>query len=332
MASPPSSPPPPQSYSLSPNPESIPTSSKSTSTPKKSAAFPWSHDETLALIQAYQEKWYSLKKGQLKSFQWEELSVTVAARCGFDEPTRTSTQCRHKIEKLRKRYRSELQKPNPNSWPYFELMDHMRRGPMPLSACPISAFKSNSYNNSNNVNHSYGGSYSGSVDYCFNNNNNQSDVGGSDDSDEEWNAAAAKKNKSKSINNIVHRDGKRVAVEQDFNGESNRVVRGLRNVTNGKRKQYCDDVDDDVDEELQVEEQVEEGDGGMKLAEGIRGVAEKFMEMENRKIEMMRKTGIHWMEMEKKRIAMILEGQKKILNLIGSAFGANKKSKMAHES
>ncbi|KAI3461862.1 hypothetical protein Pfo_018525 [Paulownia fortunei] len=235
-------------------------------------------------------------------------------------------------------------------------MDQMERGPMPLSARPIAVFKSspnnanNNSNKSNDVNHSYGSFYSGSVDY-YNNNNNRSDGSGSDGSDEDWNAGygveAAKKNKSKSINNIVRGDGKsgfrtakRVATERGFSGGSDRVVRVLRNVVNGKQKQYYgeddsddDEDDDDVEEEkMQVEEEGEEGCGGRELAAEIRGFAERFMRMENKKIEMMRETETYWMEMEKKRMEMILEAQRKIINSIGSAFGAHKKVKMAQET
>ncbi|XP_077213941.1 trihelix transcription factor ENAP1-like [Tasmannia lanceolata] len=96
---------------------------------------PWSHLETIHLIQTYQEKWYSLNRGQLKASQWEEVSTSVASRCGFDSPSKTATQCRHKIEKLRKRYRAEKQRPSSSSksvspWPFFEHMDLMER---PLS-------------------------------------------------------------------------------------------------------------------------------------------------------------------------------------------------------
>ncbi|KAB1199478.1 hypothetical protein CJ030_MR0G022771 [Morella rubra] len=115
-----------------------------TATFKKPQPLPWTHEETVHLIQAYQEKWYALKRGQLKSSQWEEVAVTVAARCGYDhtEPSsKSALQCRHKMEKLRQRYRSEKQRGSPpsSSWPYFHLMDSLDRGPLPpISARPIS--------------------------------------------------------------------------------------------------------------------------------------------------------------------------------------------------
>ncbi|CAH1431915.1 unnamed protein product [Lactuca virosa] len=106
------------------------------SSPIKQQILPWTHQETANLIQAYQEKWYSLKKGPLKASQWEEVAITVAARCGYDEPTKTAKQCRHKIEKLRKRYRSERGKPRSKAtaWNFFKLMDNLEKGPLPISS------------------------------------------------------------------------------------------------------------------------------------------------------------------------------------------------------
>ncbi|XP_072978683.1 uncharacterized protein [Typha angustifolia] len=97
---------------------------------------PWSHLETVRLIDSYEERWYSLKRGQLKAQQWEEVAAEVAARCGFDSPSKTGTQCRHKIEKLRKRYRAERIRPVRSIWPYFDRMDRMERGPLPISVRP----------------------------------------------------------------------------------------------------------------------------------------------------------------------------------------------------
>ncbi|KAL2470668.1 Homeodomain-like superfamily protein [Abeliophyllum distichum] len=330
-----------------PGPESV--LALPTSPPKKTPPLPWTHQETVNLIQAYQEKWYSLKKGQLKASQWEEVAVTVAARCGFDEPSKTSTQCRHKIEKLRKRYRAERLKPYPNLWQYFELMDQMERGPLPLNARPVAVVKSpntinNNSNNGNNHNDNYSSMFSGAADYDYNN---------SDDSDEEWNASyglEAKKNKSKSINNLVRgevgvksgvKNGSKVAMERSFNDGSDRVLRVLRNPMNGKRTRYYEDSDDDNDndeeeERMQVKEEQEErgngeGGGGRELAGEIRGFVEKFMKMENKKIEMMRETQRYRMEIEKKRMDMILEAQRKIIDTIGRAFGAHKKANIGQE-
>lgn len=85
----------------------------------------WSHEETLALIAAYADKWHSLGRGNLRASHWDDVSSSVARDC--PSSSKTSVQCRHKIEKLRKRYRSE--KPRSlSSWLYFPKMDAMECG------------------------------------------------------------------------------------------------------------------------------------------------------------------------------------------------------------
>lgn len=88
----------------------------------------WSHDETLALIDAYGDKWHSLGRGNLRASHWDDVAAAVARECPSSSTVpKTSVQCRHKIEKLRKRYRSEKQR-SLSSWLYFRKMDAMERG------------------------------------------------------------------------------------------------------------------------------------------------------------------------------------------------------------
>ncbi|CAO2188642.1 unnamed protein product [Urochloa humidicola] len=100
---------------------------------KKSApAQPWSDQETLHLIDAYDERWTALGRGQLKAQQWEEVAADTAARCaatpGVAVQRKTGTQCRHKLEKLRKRYRTEAARPVTSLWTFFRRMDQLERG------------------------------------------------------------------------------------------------------------------------------------------------------------------------------------------------------------
>ncbi|KAI5057995.1 hypothetical protein GOP47_0028010 [Adiantum capillus-veneris] len=93
----------------------------------------WTELETVHLISAYQEKWYLLKRGQLKARHWEEVANNVFLRGGSSKPSKSSVQCRHKVEKLRKKYREEKQLeeqrgPGSSSWPFFDYMDAMERG------------------------------------------------------------------------------------------------------------------------------------------------------------------------------------------------------------
>uniref|UniRef100_A0A1D1XM83 Uncharacterized protein At4g22160 n=1 Tax=Anthurium amnicola TaxID=1678845 RepID=A0A1D1XM83_9ARAE len=94
----------------------------------------WTHEETEALIQSYRHKWYALRRGNLRASHWEEVAEAVARRCrhvhtitGVNSP-KTPVQCRHKMEKLRKRYRSEKKRPHRTSWVHFREMDAMEMG------------------------------------------------------------------------------------------------------------------------------------------------------------------------------------------------------------
>ncbi|KAI3918606.1 hypothetical protein MKX01_041926 [Papaver californicum] len=97
----------------------------------------WTHEETSALIESYHEKWYLLRRGNLRASHWEEVADAVTRRCNLVVPSKTSVQCRHKVEKLRKRYRTEVQKslmtpPHhrfSSSWVFFKRMDFMEKGP-----------------------------------------------------------------------------------------------------------------------------------------------------------------------------------------------------------
>ncbi|KAJ4728478.1 Trihelix transcription factor [Melia azedarach] len=191
---------------------------------KKTQPNPWTHEETVNLIQAYQDRWYSLKRGNLKASQWEEVAVIVALRCSYDDHSNPSaksgSQCRHKIKKLRKRYRSEKERGATSvsaaAWPYFDLMDCLERGPLPISALPL-------------------------TDYHYH-------------------------------------------------------------------------------EQEEEEEEEEEEVVGVRLAAEMRKFAERLERIEKRKIEMIRESGRWRMEMESKRIQMIVDSQRKIVDIISTIF------------
>ncbi|XWS49653.1 hypothetical protein CRYUN_Cryun12cG0021700 [Craigia yunnanensis] len=110
------SPPPPQSFSA--------TGTRRVPTPC------WSKEETLALISAYKEKWFALRRGNLKASDWDVVSAAVSSAAD-PGTTKSSVQCQCKIEKLRKRYRAEKQRSlkNPDkfssSWDLFPLLYSM---------------------------------------------------------------------------------------------------------------------------------------------------------------------------------------------------------------
>ncbi|KAJ3707323.1 hypothetical protein LUZ61_011028 [Rhynchospora tenuis] len=109
---------------------------------KPSPGMPWGQAETFHLIDAYEEKWLELKRSQLKAHEWEEVAAIVAERSGTGGagqiPAKSGTQCRHKIEKLRKRFKAERARPVRSFWPFFDRMARLDRGPTPISVFPPS--------------------------------------------------------------------------------------------------------------------------------------------------------------------------------------------------
>lgn len=94
------------------------------------------------------------------------------------------------------------------------------------------------------------------------------------------------------------------------------------------------------EEEEEVEENVEEVNGerivkGMGLVSGLaaemKAFAERFIGMENLKMEMMKETERCRLEMENKRIEMIVKSQQRIVDSIGKAFGFPKRMKISPE-
>ncbi|XP_052170638.1 trihelix transcription factor ENAP1 [Diospyros lotus] len=322
MATPSSSPPPPEQNPDHSSPSS-PSPSHSPKLIKRSQPLPWTPQETINLILAYQEKWYSLKRGQLKSSQWEEVAVTVAARCGLDDPSKTATQCRHKIEKLRKRYRAEKLKPNSRaSWDYFDHMDRLERGPLPISARPMSVVPCRNQDDDDDIG------------------NNNEDVDDDDYDDEAPydDAIASGRNKSKSINRIIrgHLTTNKPTKDRKLRHRSDAISRSLQNPVLGKRKERYETEGENDEEEEEEEGDDEEIGGGERetvsqLAAEIKAFAERFVKIENKKIEMMRETERCRLEMESKRMEMILDSQRKIVDSIARAFASHKKIKMSQD-
>ncbi|CAO2839909.1 unnamed protein product [Amaranthus hypochondriacus] len=299
-----STPPSPPTGIPTPNPHPHPTiiQSLSYSPLKKPQPIPWSHEETLNLIQAYQEKWYSLKRGQLKASQWEEVAITVAARCGLDEPSKSATQCRHKIEKLRKRYRAEKLKLPPSfnynnhPWIYFSLMDQLEKGPLPISAVPPPPHHKNNDPVSN------------SDDDC--------DVGFSN-----------LRGFDKRVDGFS-RTGRNLG---DFRNGSGKINDFRKRMRFSEMEEEEEDMGDEIGEDLEedMEKKGRKDDDLMgDLATQMRDFAERFVKMEGKKIELMRETEKLRMEMENKRMEMILISQQKTVELISKVFNGSSQKKM----
>ncbi|PPR98410.1 hypothetical protein GOBAR_AA22264 [Gossypium barbadense] len=109
----------------------------------------WSKEESLVLIEAYKEKWFALRCQNLKASDWGAVSAAVSSASG-PETMKSSVQYRHKIEKLRQRFRAEKQRSlkNPgkfsSSWDLFPLLDCMNFVPLSVNG---SADQDNLYYN-----------------------------------------------------------------------------------------------------------------------------------------------------------------------------------------
>ncbi|XP_068322074.1 trihelix transcription factor ENAP1-like [Pyrus communis] len=284
---------------LPPSPTASPMASVSaspTATAKKSQPLPWTQEETVQLIRAYQEKWYALRRGQLKSSQWEEVAVTVAARCGYEygEPSKSATQCRHKMEKLRQRHRAvkkRLGQRTKSGWPFFELMEQMERGPMPISVMPMAEMPHQQEEEERDY---HDRNYHG---------------GGNEDDDEE------NSNKVRSIDFILRRP----TFVNRFSGKAS-FLQGPAAAAELKRgREAVGECDVAEPPQHRGREMV------VELADEMRAFAQQLIGVENMRMKMMKETERYRVEMEKRRMSMILQSQQKIVHSINTAFGSSNK-------
>lgn len=95
----------------------------------------WSEGAVGSLLDAYEEKWSMRNRAKLKGHDWEEVAKHVSARANSTKGPKTSTQCKNKIESMKKRYRSEVAAADPTSWPLFPRLDLMLRGGVGAASC-----------------------------------------------------------------------------------------------------------------------------------------------------------------------------------------------------
>ncbi|KAG6485198.1 trihelix transcription factor ASIL1-like [Zingiber officinale] len=261
---------------------------------KSASGQPWSDIETAHLIDAYEERWYALKRGQLRAQQWEEVAAAVAARCGLEEPSKTGTQCRHKVEKLRKRYRAEQQRPVASAWPLFSRMERMERGPLPISVRPPATARS-------------------------------LDVPSTDEDDDEEEEEEEDDERIgshvRSINGILR---------EPHWGPS----RFSKNHVPSKRSHFEveEEEAEESDEDESEDEAVGSGAKIMsQLAAVVRRFSDGLMKIEKRRMKLMRELERDWMEMERKKADMIRESQQCLLDMIADAFPSTKKAKKSED-
>ncbi|KAK4339451.1 hypothetical protein RND71_040913 [Anisodus tanguticus] len=89
----------------------------------------WSEGAVSCLLEAYEAKWILRNRAKLKGQDWEDVAKHVSARGNSIKSPKTQTQCKNKIESMKKRYRSEsATAADASSWPLYPRLDLLLRG------------------------------------------------------------------------------------------------------------------------------------------------------------------------------------------------------------
>ncbi|XP_065867966.1 trihelix transcription factor ASIL2 [Euphorbia lathyris] len=88
----------------------------------------WSEGAVSSLLEAYESKWILRNRAKLKGHDWEDVARYVSNRANCSKSPKTQTQCKNKIESMKKRYRSESAAADGSSWPLYPRLDLLLRG------------------------------------------------------------------------------------------------------------------------------------------------------------------------------------------------------------
>ncbi|KAG8363459.1 hypothetical protein BUALT_Bualt19G0024700 [Buddleja alternifolia] len=283
----------------------------------------WSPEETVALIDAYRDKWYSLRRGNLRANHWQEVADDVASKCP-NNPPKTAVQCRHKMEKLRKRYRAEIQRAAAHggvrkyssSWVHFMSMYSMEKGPNNNPTPPSSSDEEedDSKNSIKRINdlYNYNNQKGSFGNLGFEGNGGTPGVRIKIPGRVGTGPSVAKvytKFDEIGVQNSSYsnpRFANSIAVANGVG--SSKVVRdGF--VSRGEMGKRAGEVLKKND-----------GDGGVgEVVAAIQAMGEGFMRIEKVKMDMVRQVEEMRMEMELKRTEMILESQQRIVDAFAKA-------------
>ncbi|PKA53307.1 hypothetical protein AXF42_Ash010037 [Apostasia shenzhenica] len=262
----------------------------------------WTNDETLALIESYRDKWHAVRRGNLRAADWEEVATDVARRCARlpAATPKTSVQCRHKIEKLRKRFRSERMRsltvrphvPPSSSWPFFPLMESLEYPPRA---------RSDSGSDSD-----YAGDVRSHHRVMSNGRGGAEGLGFSIPKAVRSRIAHA----SPALAVTAGVRAVKVKAEYSMNGVKPKMEE-MRRRLERKRK----------------EEREREADAVGEMVSALRMVGEGFMRMERMKMDMVREMERMKMEMELKRAQMILDSQRRIVDAFVKGLVGREKKK-----
>ncbi|KAG6469815.1 trihelix transcription factor ASIL1-like [Zingiber officinale] len=110
--------------------------------PDKGKRDEWSEGSVLCLLEVYESKWVLRNRAKLKGSDWEEIARLVSVQCSGTKALKTPTQCKNKIEALKKRYRAESALAHDPasgcSWQFYSRMYDLLRGSVNCSVNPKS--------------------------------------------------------------------------------------------------------------------------------------------------------------------------------------------------
>ncbi|OIW00979.1 hypothetical protein TanjilG_16228 [Lupinus angustifolius] len=271
----------------------------------------WSPEETSSLIDSYRQKWYSLGRSNLKATHWQEVADAVTASCPNVSPPKTAVQCRHKMEKLRKRYRTEIQRARNlpvkkfnSAWLHFNLMDSMEKGPSPAK----SDFVKVDDDDDEDDDEDHDLIHANSLYKLRRNGIGSSGGGGGGGGGDGWRGEGAFRIRIPSGVSVAKPDSRFYPKFSDekrnpnygFGGKGVKEGSGL-----GKREREKDPVEE--------------------MVNAVKVLAEGFMRTEQMKMEMAREIERMRMEREMKRTKMILESQHRIVEAFANAVAEQKK-------
>ncbi|CAI8595979.1 unnamed protein product [Vicia faba] len=88
----------------------------------------WSEGAVTTLLESYESKWILRNRAKLKGQDWEDVAKHVSSRSNSTKSPKTQTQCKNKIESMKKRYRSESASSDVSAWPLYSRLDLLLRG------------------------------------------------------------------------------------------------------------------------------------------------------------------------------------------------------------
>ncbi|RYR50737.1 hypothetical protein Ahy_A07g037360 [Arachis hypogaea] len=120
----------------------------------------WTEHETFVLLDAWGDRFLQRERKSLRSDEWHEVADEVSKVSKID---RTDTQCRNRIDTLKKKYKKEIMKfpamgVGSSKWLYFERMNKLMSPPPQQTSlsCEMQSQKHSVINSRVNLNHPNG--------------------------------------------------------------------------------------------------------------------------------------------------------------------------------